>query len=113
MQNQDVRFWHNIKTGETVDCKYHYDCKIVEKKILSEGKMNFFRSGWCRLGVYHQIDKKIGIVECYSKKCLKKGIDFLLSKYKIDMLITETHDKNYSEMEIFKNPLAKGTENGI
>ena len=113
MDTQDTRIWYNTKTGEVVDCKYHYDCVVITDKIREDGKMNFFRNGWCRLGVYEQNGRKIGIVESYDRKNLKKGIDYLLSKYKIHTMITETHETNGYDMNIFQNPLAKENIDGI
>lgn len=111
MHAKDTRIWFNTKTGEIVNCNYHYDCESITNKIREEGKMNFFRDGWCRLGVYDQNEKKIGIVEAYDKKNLKKGIDYLVSHYKIHTMITETH--NGYDMNIFGNPLMRENIDGI
>lgn len=113
MEKKDIRLWYNIKTEEIVDCKYHYDCDLITKKIQKEGKLNFFRDGWCRIGVYLQNNKFIGIVEAYSEKNIKKGIDFLLSKYKIHTIITERNNSSSNEMNIFPNPLIKENMDGI
>ena len=113
MSNQDTRIWYNYKTKEVVECRYHYDCDVISEKIKSEGKLNLFRNGWCRLGVYFQNSKRIGIVEGYNKKSLKHGLNKLLATFKIDTIITETHELNNYDMRIFKNPLSKGNEDGI
>lgn len=113
MQEKDTRIWYNSKTGEIVSCKYHYDCDVINEKIKNMGKINFFRDGWCRLGVYEQNDKKIGIAEAYDKKNLKKAVEYLLSMTKINTIITETHNTYDCNMEIFKNPFLKENIDGI
>lgn len=113
MDTKDTRIWYNTKTEEVVDCKYHYDCREVTKKIREQGKMNFFRDGWSRLGIYVQNGKNIGIVEAYGGKFLKKGIEFLVSRYNVHTMITEKHDTNGYHMNIFQNPLEKENIDGI
>ena len=113
MDTQDTRIWYNTKTGEVVDCKYHYDCAVIVSMINEQGKMNFFRDGWCRLGVYSQGERKIGIVEAYNKKNLKKAIEYLLSRSRINTMVTETHEGNEYEMKIFENPIFKENVDGI
>jgi hypothetical protein len=113
MDTKDTRIWYNTRTGEVVDCKYHYDCDEITRRIREEGKMNFFRDGWTRLGVYFQNGKNIGVVEAYDGKNLKKGIDYLISKHKIHTMITEKHNTNGYDMNIFQNPLEKENIDGI
>jgi len=113
MQPNGSRIWFNHKTGEVIDCKLHYDCDSVTKMIGEMGKMNFFRAGWCRLGVYDQMGKRIGIIEGYDQRAIRKSLDFLLSRHKVDTIITEKHDTNGYDMNIFDNPLAKERPNGI
>ena len=113
MDRKDERFWVNVKTGEVVECNYHYDCAVIVSMINEQGKMNFFRDGWCRLGVYSQGERKIGIVEAYNKKNLKKAIEYLLSRSRINTMVTETHEGNEYEMKIFENPIFKENVDGI
>lgn len=113
MQPTESRIWFNHDTGEVVECKLHYDCAMITRMIAEMGKMNFFRGGWCRLGVHDQMGRRIGIIEGYDQRAIRKSLDFLLSRFKVDTIITEKHDTNGYDMNIFENPLSKELPNGI
>lgn len=110
MQSNDTRIWFNHRTGETIECRYHYDCKVIVEMIDKMGKMNFFRDGWCRIGAYDQVGRTVGIVEGYDGIAIKKSLDLLLSHRRIDTIITERHDGNGYDMNIFENPLKENID---
>jgi Zn/Cd-binding protein ZinT len=99
-ESKDRRYWFNSLTEETISCELHYECRKVQDIISESGKMNFYRNGWCRIACYTQQGRKVGVVEGYSMKNIKKGVDFLLSKHKIDTLMTEKHDTNGYDIRI-------------
>ena len=109
-KNQDFRYWFNVNTDEVVNCDLHYDCRKIQDMIEKDGKMNFYRNGWCRIACYNQGNRILGIVEGYNHKLLKKGVEFLLSRHKIDTLMAEKHDTNGYDIRIHD---IGGSNNGI
>jgi len=99
-----------VNTEEVVNCDLHYDCRKIQDMIEKNGKMNFYRQGWCRIACYHQESRVLGIVEGYNHRTIKKGVDFLLSRHKIDTLMSEKYDTNGYDIRIHD---IGGLNNGI